>query len=497
MNFRLSAASRLAFVLALAPAWATASPPAGATDPDSEYLTVFPGRYTSREETVVKAYFAGNQALRDRGPIDVKALVAGTLPKDTPGLGPVIHVTEDWVRYQNGRVAPDSRLHNDTAYARSLGLQDIPAFPTFGAHDDTYMVPWPGAARDRLLVGDLNHSVTTYRPIFPGDTLYLVMDSRDVTDLTPATGSTWRNIAIESRGSVYNQRGEKVNEVVFRVVENLRIRKAGPVAGAGFFDIWVGPDWKSRPAHFYTDADWKFIRSVWKAENPRGAKPLRWEDVNVGDHPQWTIDGPIEASVSPVAPWGQGVGGSRTVKREILDPASFATMVRGTKDGIWRLRDRKDYVPTPPAVPDAPATAATAAIDTRDIHKEGVERAILINYMGRDYAIRHLLNWAGDTAKVENIKWTIMGPKALAGLGLSTPAHPNDERFLDRVPSMRGRAVTAHGMTTDIALVKSEVVGKQLRNGRHYVDVVWWIEAIDGAIWEEGMATVELPSGDG
>jgi hypothetical protein len=218
--------------------------------------------------------------------------------------------------------------------------------------------------------------------------------------------------------------------------------------------------------------------------------------VKIGDRPNWTLDGPVEASVSPVAPWGQGAGGSRTLQREITDPAIFRTMIRGQKDGIWRLPNRSDYVPAVPKVESANTGAASppASIDTRDVHKEGVERAILINYMGREYALRHVWNWAGDRAQIQVIKWTIMGQRALAAAGKRSPGHPEAEYFLDRVPSMRGKAVQTHGMTGDIALVKSEIVGKRLRNGEHLVDLVWWIEAIDGAIWEQGMATVRLPS---
>ena len=81
----------------------------------------------------------------------------------------------------------------------------------------------------------------------------------------------------------------------------------------------------------------------------RGAEPLYWEDVKIGDMPtgRWTV--PSTSRVAPTAPYGMGTGGSRSLKNEIMDPAIFATMVRGEKDGIYRLPDREDCVP---AVPD-------------------------------------------------------------------------------------------------------------------------------------------------
>lgn len=500
-DFSMGIASALALALLASTALPVVQAQAQAQAPASaqvegDYVTLYPGRYTPREAALVAGYIAENKAIKARGPIDVQALVAGTLPKETPGIGPVIKASEAWIRYNNAKYDPESRLRNDAAYARSLGFKDIVAFPIFGAHDDSFMIPWPVGARDKLLVSELNHSVTNYQPIYPGDTLYLVADQREFLDLTPPEGATYRNIVIETKGSVYNQRGEKVNDVIFRVTENVRVRKDGPVPKASFTDIWEGPEWTRRPAHFYTDKDWAFIKDVWSKEKMRGAAPLYWEDVKVGDQPNWTIDGPYDLSVSPIAPWGQGAGGSRTMKREIMNPKSFAKMIRGEKDGIWRLPNRADYVPKTPDEDREASAAVAGAIDTRDIHKEGVARSAYINYQGRDLAIRHLTNWAGDTAELETIKWSIMDPRSLAAVGKQVPSNPRAEHFLDRVPSMKGKFVSTHGLTGDIALVKSEVVGKYVRDGKRYVDLVWWIETIEGDIWEEGLATYRLAARD-
>jgi hypothetical protein len=463
----------------------------------AKFQRLYPGIYTPREAEWVQQYLAANRALQTRGPIDVQKLVRGELPKDTPGLGPVIQVTEDWVRYQNQRVDPENPLRNDREYARKAGFADIQAFPTFGAHDDTFMVPYPPAARDKLLVSDLNHSVTTYRPIHPGDTLYLVANEREVIDLTPTEGATYRSVAINTKGSVYNQRGEKVNDVVFRVTESVRLyaNPADAPKNPGFFDMWEAPDWLSRPAHVYTDADWRRIRSIWQQEKRQGATPRFWEDVKVGDRPLQTLDGPVLASVAPVPPWGMGAGGSRTLKREILDPVLSKSLIRGAKDGIWRTAARDGYVPTPPAQPglaDGPAPAG--AIVTTDIHKDGEQRSPLVNYMGRDFAIRHLSNWMGDRGWLQNIRWSIMDPRGHAAHGKPVPRNPAAVHYLDQVPSMKGRFVQAHGLTQDVALVQSEVVGKSVRDGAFTVELVWWIETIDGKVWEEGGATVQLPS---
>ncbi|MFT4089454.1 MAG: hypothetical protein QM645_01890 [Asticcacaulis sp.] len=492
----LAAGVAFAPLVAVMPVASVAEVAAKTADTEADFVWLYPGVFSEHEKAMAEAYLADNAALKARGPIDVDALINGRLPANTPGLGPVIKVTEEWVRYNNAKYDPENPLRNDAAYARAQGYQDILAYPVFGANDDLYMIPYPGAARNKLLVSELNHNLTTYKPIYPGDTLYVVADSREVTDLTPPQGSTYRSLAIESKGSIYNQRGEKVNDVTFRVVENIRVYKDQSKAPAepGFFDIWVAPDWMARPEHYYTDSDWAFIKTVWAKEYRRGNTPFYWDDVKVGDQPAWTLEGPVESSVQPIKPWGMGAGGSRTLKAEITDPKLFKTLVRNQTDGIYRLKTPGAAIPDVPKGETSDQMAASAGdIDTTDIHKDAVKRSPLVNYLGREYAIRHLTNWMGDKGELSNIRWTIMGPRAMADHGFVTPAHPNGEYFLDQVPHMKGRYASAHGLTKDVAIVKSYVTKKYVTDGKFYVDLVWWIETIDGQIFEEGAATVRLP----
>ena len=262
--------------------------------------------------------------------------------------------------------------------------------------------------------------------------------------------------------------------------------------------MWEAPDWMRRPAHYYTDDDWEFIKGIWSKEKRQGAEPLYWEDVSIGDEPTLTADGPILESIMPTAPWGMGLGGSRTMKKEIMDPKIFKTMVRGEKDGIYRLPNKADYVPP---VPDDPATVPMpemtkddADIDTRDIHKATETRGVLINYFGRDIAIRHIHNWMGDHGWLYSIRWGIMAPETHAAYGKIVPVNPQAERFLEKVPKMKGKFVTAHGLTGDLGIVKSCVYDKYVRDDQFLVELGWWVETIDGYLWEEGGATVKLPS---
>jgi hypothetical protein len=450
----------------------------------NDFVTLYPGVYTKKEKALVEKYMADNKALTERGEIDVPALISGTLPEGTPGVGATIAVTEAMVRYNNEKYDPENPLLNDAEYARKLGYQDILAYPTFGAHDDTYMIPYPPESRDMLLVNGLNHSITNYKPVYPGDTLYLVNNARHVTDLTPPEGSIYRSVTLQSEGSIYNQKGDRVSDVIFRVTENLKIFKDDKRPKE--FAAWEAPDWMRRPAHHYTDDDWEFIKDIWAMEKRQGATPLYWEDVNVSDEPTRTVDGPIEESVTPVAPWGMGVGGSRTMKKEIMNPEIFKTMLRSEKDGIYRLPNKEDYIPP---IPD------NITIDERPMEMATTDtRGILINYFGRDIAIRHINNWMGDHGWLYNIRWGIMPPEAHAAHGKNVPVNPQAERFLEKIPKMRGKHVMTHGLTGDLAIVQSYVYDKYVRDGEFLVELGWWVETIDGYIWEEGGATIKLPS---
>ena len=463
----------------------------------SDFVTLYPGVYTEREKTLVDRYLADNRALEERGEIDIQALIHNRLPKDTPGIGPNFLATEAMVRYNNQKYDPENPLLNDAQYARKRGYQNILAYPTFCDYDDFFMVPYPPAARDKLLVSQLNHSLTIYQPVYPDDTLYLVNNARHMTEMTSLEGSQYRFMVIRSEGSVYNQKGEKVNDVIFRVTEGLKIYKPGKeIKDPTFAQMWEAPDWTRRPAHYYTDDDWEFIKDLWSKEKRQGNQPLYWEDVNIGDEPTWTVDGPVDESVLPTFPYGMGTGGSRSMKQEILDPQIFKTMIRDARDGIYRLPNKKDYIPPVPDIkPVATADAKEeGAIDTRDIHKSAETRSALINYVGRDIAIRHIHNWMGDYGWLYNIRWGLMPPESHAAHGKIVPQNPDAERFLEKVPKMQGRFILTHGLTGDLAITRSCVIDKYPRDGQFFVELVWWVENIEGYIWEEGAAIVRLPS---
>lgn len=469
-----------------------------------DFIVVYPGQYLEKEKEALGKYLEECERINSRGTLDVKALVNGKLPEGTPGIGPVVSVTEDMVRYNHAKYEQENPLYNDAEYARSKGFEDIPAYFTFGAHDDTFTSPYIPEVRDTLLVSQISHRVDQLSPIYPGDTLYLVFDERTIIDITPPEGSIHRTMALHQLGSIYNQNGKKVNEVEFNVTESVRFFKDGKrPQEMDFSKIWEAPDWTVKPRHFYTDEDYAWMKEIWRKEKIQGGETLYWEDVKIGDTPAMTLESPIIDSVLPTAPYGMGIGGTRSLKKELLDEEIFKTMVRREADGIYVLANKRDYTP---AVPDdvqvvmilddgrrTDEEKEEGGVDTSDIHSTGDEdRAPIINFFGRDVAVHHINNWMGDEGVIKSISWSIMPAKTHAVYGKPVPVNPYYKSYLAQLKSMADRCVNTHGLTKDIALIKSVVADKYVKNGEYLVKLIWWTEDIEGGIYNEGCAEVAL-----
>lgn len=465
----------------------------------SDFITRYPYQFDEREKPYFEQHDAACEAVNQRGPIDVDALISGTLPEGTPGVGPVIHLTDELVAYFNSKYNPFDPLYNDLSHAKAAGFDSIPAIMTIAAYDDAYIMAVPHEARDVMLVAGLNHSVTSHRPIYAGDTLHLVVNHRHWKDITPETGSDYRTIAMTFDGEIFNQNGELVNSVVFRVRENLKTYR--PECRPAEFAPWEGPAWGRREDHTYTDEDWQKIIDIWAAEEIRGATPRYFEDVQIGDEPAWTLDGPIDDTVEPIPFWGCGLGGTRTLKSEISDPATRATMKRNPYDGIYRLEKRSMSYPLwPDSVrlvdktfqPHTPLDCTSFA-ENDDPMCQPPERAMLINYVSRDFAIRHFTNWMGDAGYLKTISWGIMPNETMHHYGYDLPPQEDAVDFLEMFPDKHGKCLH-HPMERDVLIVKSRVYDKHIVDGEHLVEFGWWVEDILGNMMEEGRATVRLPS---
>lgn len=461
------------------------------------FVKFYPGIYNEREKPCMEEFLGMCRAIEERGPISPSDIRAGRVTEDMPGVYTQL-ITEEILRYNNAKYAPENPLYQDEAYAKALGFAGVPAIPTIAAHDDSYMAPFPRHGRDYMLVSGLNHEIHFYNPVYAGDTMYLVVDERHLIDLTPAEGSEFRSVALETAGSIWNQKGELINRVHFRVVENLKALTDPANMMEPEERDWIGPDWGSRAEHFYTDEDWEKILNIWKNEHVQGAEPLYWEDVPVGFRPADTLDGPVDDSIEPTPRLGPGNGGTRTLRREIEDPEFRKTMYRSKINGIYRMPNRADSWPKEPDMKLKYGEDYGGGFRSVDLPQEQEsDRFMFINFMGRDYALRHIQNFMGDHGKLVDIKWGIMSKDSLASRGFTVPASPNAHDFLAVVPEKAGQPITEHGMERDTMWVKSYVFDKYCEDGKHFVKLAWWIDTIDEQTFESGWATIELPSRNG
>ena len=482
-----------------------------------DFIIRYPGQYDEKEQEALDKWWKEANAINSRGKVDIQALISGTLPADTPGIGPKVEVTAAMIAYNHAKYEADNPLFNDAEYAKKAGYKDIPAYITFGTHDDSYTSPFPPEARDTLLVSQPSHWVESYQDIYAGDTLYMVIDERQMIDLTPPEGSTHRSVALYNAGTVYNQRGEIVNKCGFHYMESLRTFKPGKkpenFEELGFLGMWEAPPWMAREDRVYSDADYEYMKQVWKNEKIRGAEPLYWEDVNIGDEPAHTLEGPIIECALPAEPYGQGVGGTRTLRKEILDEEICKTLIKDAH-GILKTADPAEYTPKIPdgakaafmiddgrgeALNDKLDEEAKEApekpeLDTESIHAvEGDMRAAIINFFGRDLANHAINNWMGDQGRLFSIKWCIMPPETHAANGKPVPESPYFVHWVQQAPGMEDAHITIHGLTRDVGEVCMKVVDKYVKNGRYLVKLIWWIQDINGALWVDGCAEVELP----
>lgn len=461
---------------------------------EKRFTTFFPGVYTEREKPCLERFLAELRQIEERGPVSPADIREGRIGEDAPGVYTQV-ITEEMIRYNTLKYDPENPIYNDPAYAAGLGYRSLPGLPTIAAHDDSFMRPFPREGRDYMLVSGLNNEVRFYHPVYAGDTMHFIVEERHILDLTPETGSEFRSFGIETAGSIYNQRGELVNKVVFRVVENLKsLTDPESMKPAGEPD-WIGPDWGSRPEHVYTDGDWEKILDIWKNERRQGAEPLYWEDVPIGFRPADTLDGPVDDSVEPTYRMGMGNGGTRTLRKEIQDPAFRGTMVRSRVNGIYRMPNRADAWPKEPEMDRKYGEEQGGGLRSVDLpHGEESPRFVFINFMGRDFALRHIHNFMGDHGRLVDIQWGIMSPESLASRGYTVPASPNAVDFLSVVPFKKDEVITEHGLERDVMWVKSYVFDKYCADGKHYVRLAFWIDTIEGQTFESGRATVELPS---
>jgi acyl dehydratase len=481
----------------------------------TEFKTVKPGVYDETEKKVIeeiKKVLSGNkQELSEK----IKAQANGKkfyvgaevqshqvefnsawtpIAYYTPGTNDLITAAKDFT--------PRNRLYLDPEYAaksRYGGLVAAPfavdiavGLPYTPKLSDAYVwVPNEGAES----LGGLDHEVVFYKPIYATDTLTSYITRQDMVDVTPAKGSEYRVFRVIGEGEMYNAKGEKVMSISHTAIEMLEVFK-DPSDSAKFegkvpsnATVRLLKDWsKVRPAHVYTDADWETIKGIWRKEVVRGANTLYWEDVKVGDEPAWTCDGPVAELTRS---GGGSPGGMNTVTvRDVLmntipidnSPMGppMASKVELIKDANGIYQVKAGEMPGGGMPP-----MSTGA-------KQPNQRSVFQNTEGRKCAVRMVTNWMGDNGFLYKLAWRVVNDTDHNKF----PETFDRPSYLLKVPYLKaqGKFASTHGYAGDVGITKGYVCDKYVKDGKHYVDLVVWSETIEGYIWSECYAVVELPT---
>ena len=386
---------------------------------------------------------------------------------------------------------PLNPLYADEAYSRSqndgrflaapLQVMMGPAFPYIPKGMDLWI-----SNSDFTKGRGLDHEYTYYKPLYAGDTIRTRLVSQGLKDVSEG-GDTMRKFRVTGEQAVYNQHGELLSTCWNSAIETFKVPE-----DISKLDEYDGPrviafngyaDWdKVRPRHKYTSDDWEYIRSLWDAEVIRGEDTLYWEDVNIGDMPAPTCDGPLGGRSGP----SPGEISGATVRDYICgnvvkDFMGNPMKLTAEQDqwGEYTVRAEMGPMPGPMRRPGS---------------NHPNYRPSLMNTVGRDCAARFVTNWMGNKGFLHKICWRLAfcwdeGRNVF-------PADHDRPSFLLKVPFLKeqGKFMNTHSYTGDLAIVRGYVCDKYIKDGKHYVDMPIWIETIEGDIWAECFAVVALPS---
>ncbi len=463
--------------------WAQSGVPADMHLADGdEWETFKPGVYDADDQKILKDFQAQLDQISSRGKLAFADLIKKDDWKHGANVrGQVTH--EERMKVVNN-FGGENPLFKDEEYARKTkyGKPIVPPVVVV----DEFMPPMPAGVGDYMVVSRWNGATNIYKPVYEGDTLYSVVDQQHYRDITPAAGCKYRTFVLSGTGRVFNQKGELVGEGANVLTESFRRRKDKSKR----FKIraWESPDWwHQRPIYQYTDKDWDTIIGMWKKEKRRGSTPLYWDDVKVGDQPDPLTNSPILADITvnmmfTMPQW------ATDLKKNILDPAAFKTLVKNNQ-GIY-----------------VPPEHLEKGVDNDPNHKAEVEqanrdgRSVVQNSFCAKWAAIMLYNWIGDNGWIERMGWDIMAKPPGYPESVIPPIPQQDIPalfdqlpYLDKVPFLKGKCAEAHPLEGDIITNRGYVTGKYQKDNEYFVKLVWWCETFDKYIVQEGFATVKLP----
>jgi acyl dehydratase len=277
----------------------------------------------------------------------------------------VRHVNQDSINHVARAIGDDNPLWTDPEHARSSRFRAMVAPPAllyaaaWGSWDLRRGQGLPGVhglhSSDRWIY---------YRPLLEGDTVRAVKEPVSLEERQGAYAA--RSMMQTDNIWFYNQRDELV---ALQVMSAVRAeREAGKKAGK-YSQV--------RPA-VYTDEEIEAIDRELESEEPRGAVPRYWEDVQVGEAMSPMVRGPL--TVSDMIAWMMGIGSPHVRSGRFWLAYRRRSPKVAVKDPVSGIPQAVERVPWDPYM--------ASEIGMPSAYDYGSQRG--------GWASNYLTNWAGD-----------------------------------------------------------------------------------------------------
>lgn len=281
-----------------------------------------------------------------------------------------------------------------------------------------------------------------FKPVRPGDVIRQWVERPVIEDVTEGDGP--RTFHISTTICYINQRDELVYRATSFLTNSFTTEsKEGGSAGR--------PAMVESERHVYTDEDWKIIENIAESEEIQGKEIRYWEDVNVGDEPEWVI----------------------------AEPTTVIDMIKLNARGVMAMLPLREV--------DKEAQKELYKDEygvyhwTLEDHYVGRNGRRSTHYMafGKQVMARLITNWMGDDG------W----------LKKADSKNYGEHEHLKGVKAIEGKKIIGvHGSEGDAVIAKAVVTKKYIEDGEHLVDVVVWTESITAEIWQNCKCTVKLVS---
>ena len=416
-----------------------------------KYKIFYPGVYDDQEK----------QALEK-----AREEIAGKIGKPAVGMaGPAkpLLVTEEALLSHAQRWDGFNPMYCDKSYAEKSCWGGVIAYPGAVNVSAAYPMlnPYADAFGDFFYYGVDGGMFEFFREIRPGDVLKTITTHQDIVDVTDEGGSPARKFLLIGEAEVYDQN----DKLVAKLTTTARNSMKKILDGSPAPDLYTQTfEWKTYEnpltPHVTTKEEWERIYAMWDQEKIRGAEPLYWEDVAVGDEPAPTCTGPI----------------------------TVPDMIRYHGQTFMDLPCARKLLRTGMIMEDHYGMKYhTMARHYFDCHQNN-SGALFYNTTARDLVLRTVTNWMGDAGLVTKFGWEFCNT-------FRDIYDPNNgKELLSKVPFMAGKTCNRHGIEGDTVIGKGYVTNKFKDETGAYVELVCWGETLEGDVIQGFPVTVKLPT---